>query len=72
MLGKCLLFDLVFISVDFQVSFRYHLQVIREWRAANQLIRVQVMKKCEAEQRHSLLAHDEPAETLLTEIRIVK
>jgi hypothetical protein len=62
-LGK--IYDLIFSYlrkfIFFQVTFRYHIQIIKEWRSINQLIRVinkndnNLLSRSNIEQQYSLL-----------------
>ena len=46
----------------FQVSFRYHIQVIREWRSVNQLTRVINTKSLARQPVHSHVLIHTPEE----------
>jgi hypothetical protein len=61
----------------FQVSFRYHIQVIKEWRSVNQLIRVinrrSIKINYDPNLDHSHISTGENEETIIfPDIRIIK
>jgi hypothetical protein len=68
-----------------QVSFRYHIQVIKEWRAVNQLIHVinkkEIKTICDSNDNRSDIEHNpnnshvltnQNEENIVPEIRIIK
>jgi hypothetical protein len=58
----------------FQVSFRYHIQVIREWRSLNQLIRVLNKRpiKINFDNAHLSSTGENEENIVFPDIRIIK